>query len=277
MRKLKHLFMLGLFCMISLGASAQVLLGDANNDGTVNVNDISTIATYILDGYAEPFVFANADANGDGVINVNDISATATIILDGDSPSAYLKCPDDHHPHVIDLGLPSGTKWCCCNVGATTPEGYGGYYAWGETSEKSVYNSSSYAYYNSSTGYQNIGSDIAGSQYDVAHVRMGAPWRMPSIEQQQELIQNCTRTWTQQNGVNGILVTGKNGGQIFLPAAGLRFDDGLYYAGWGGYYWSSSLFPDNDYGAYGLSFDSDYWNWCYDYRYKGRSVRAVCP
>ena len=135
-------------------------------------------------------------------------------------------CPDNNHPHAIDLGLPSGTKWCCCNVGASTPEGYGGYYAWGETSEKSVYNWNTYAYYHDSNGdgwasydeYTNIGSDIAGTSYDVARVRMGAPWRMPSVGQMEELINNCSRQWTQLNGVNGILVTGPSGGQIFLPA-----------------------------------------------------------
>ena len=286
MKILKSLLLLGLFCLISIGASAQVLLGDANNDGTVNVNDISTIATYILDGYAELFVFANADANGDGVINVNDITATAAIILGGEDftdddvdSQAYLKCPDSNHPHVIDLGLPYGTKWCCCNVGATTPEDYGGYYAWGETSEKSDYNNSTYAYYNSSTrDYKNIGSDIAGTQYDVAHVRMGGSWRMPNDDQIEELYRNCTCTWTQQNDVNGILLTGKNGGQIFLPAAGYRWSADLYNAGSYGYYWSSTVGPLIDSYAYFLYFFSGGWYW-YDDRpyYGGQSVRAVCP
>lgn len=56
-----------------------------------------------------------------------------------DAPVAYTSCPDSHHPHLIDLGLPSGTKWACCNVGAQKPEDYGGYYAWGETAEKNSY------------------------------------------------------------------------------------------------------------------------------------------
>ena len=199
-----------------------------------------------------------------------------------------LTCPDDHHPHAIDLGLPSGTKWCCCNVGASTPEGYGGYYAWGETSEKSVYNDATYKYYNGQdtdgNGYidknfsvVNIGSDIAGTQYDVARVRMGAPWRMPSVGQMEELINNCSRQWTQLNGVNGILVTGPSGGQIFLPAAGCRWDDELYYAGGEGYYWSSSLYPDDDNGAYCLYFRSGVWFWEGSWRYIGHSVRAVRP
>ncbi len=312
--------MLGLFCLISIGASAEVYLTIKCITGTVvkqcveiggvykyhldnDKNGKIVVVTFngkdvtadVIDGnYTTPKITGDSeiyveydnqplgDTNLDGVVNVNDITATAAIILGGDSPKddkVYLKCPDDHHPHIIDLGLPSGTKWCCCNVGATTPEGYGGYYAWGETSEKSVYNGDTYAYYNSNTGsYTNIGSDIAGSQYDVTHVRMGAPWRMPSTEQQQELIDNCTRTWTQQNGVNGTLVTGKNGGQIFLPAAGYRWNDYLSYAGSDGYYWSSSLGPYYDYYAYNLYFGSGGWNWfsC-DYRSYGRSVRAVCP
>ena len=102
-------------------------------------------------------------------------------------------CPDSNHPHAIDLGLPSGTKWACCNVGATSPEEYGGYYAWGETSEKSKYYWTSYLYYDRENyGFKNIGSDIACTQYDIAHVHMGGSWRMPSYNQQKELIDKCT-------------------------------------------------------------------------------------
>lgn len=197
-------------------------------------------------------------------------------------------CPDNHHPHAIDLGLPSGTKWCCCNVGATTPESYGGYYAWGETSEKSYYDWDTYKWCNGSeyslTKYctDSIRGNVDGKTIldlsdDVAHVRMGNPWRMPNKEKMEELIDNCTlQTWTQQNGVNGILVTGKNGGQIFLPAAGCRWDDDFDYAGSYGYYWSSSLSPYYDSYAYSLHFNSGDWNWGDDSRYDGQSVRAVC-
>lgn len=194
-----------------------------------------------------------------------------------------LTCPDDNHPHAIDLGLPSGTKWCCCNVGASTPEGYGGYYAWGETTTKSVYrdwDTYAYGYYDSDGYYHyiNIGSDIAGTGYDAATVNMGTPWRMPSTAQQQELINNCSRQWTQVNGVNGILVIGRNGGQIFLPAAGYRWLDEFDDAGSNGNYWSSSLYPNYDNLAYYMGFDSYGWYWGdYGYRYSGQSVRAVCP
>lgn len=190
----------------------------------------------------------------------------------------YTNCPNDKHPHLIDLGLPSGTNWACCNVGAKSPEGYGGYYAWGETSEKSEYTWENYAYYNSST-YEcvNIGSNIAGTVYDVAHVRMGGSWRMPTLDQQKELITHCTRQWTTQNGVNGTLVTGPNGGQIFLPAAGCRWGVDHSITGGYGYYWSSSLSAWSDYFAYYLYFRSGYWDWDDFSRHFGRSVRAVCP
>lgn len=198
-------------------------------------------------------------------------------------------CPDSNHPHAIDLGLPSGTKWCCMNVGASSPEQYGGYYAWGETSEKSVYNEVTYSYFNgqdiNGDGYidkdfsiVNIGSDIAGTSYDVAHVRMGGSWRMPSWAQQKELMDNCTRTFTQQNGVYGILVTGNNGGQIFLPAAGYRWNSDLNDAGSRGIYFSSSLYPGIDRFAYHLHIHSGGWGWYGSLRRSsGHSVRAVCP
>ncbi|MCQ2129064.1 MAG: leucine-rich repeat protein [Bacteroidaceae bacterium] len=257
-----------------------VLLGDANDDGSVDVSDITSIATYILNGKATPWNEKNADVNGDGVIDVSDITGVASIILGKKS-----LCPDDHHPHAIDMGLPSGTKWCCCNVGATTPEGYGGYYAWGETSEKSVYDLQTYAYWRDQNengfvddgDWANIGTDIAGTQYDVAHVSMGGSWRMPSHVQQMELVNNCIGTWTTQDGVNGISVIGKNGGQIFLPAAGYRQNEWLGDVGVYSLYWSSSLDPRYYSIPHVLYFYSGFWGWDYFERLVGLSVRAVCP
>lgn len=219
----------------------------------------------------------DGDANDD---ENNDASDSDTDDDDStdNNVNVYIVCPDDHHPHAIDLGLPSGTKWACCNVGASTPEEYGGYYAWGETEEKSVYTENTYAYYNSSTRkYVDIGSDISGTLYDVAHVKMGSLWRMPSTKQQQELKNYCSRLWTTQNEVFGILVTGENGGTVFFPAAGARWYDGLSYVESDGYCWSSSLNPSNDGYAYFLVFNSGGWNWGYGGRSVGHSVRAVCP
>ena len=192
------------------------------------------------------------------------------------SHAEMLLCPDENHPHAIDLGLPSGTKWACCNVGASRPEEYGGYFAWGETSEKNVYYAASnYAYYDTqSHKYIDIGSDIAGTSYDVAHVCMGEPWQMPTHDQQLELINNCTKKRTKLNEVNGFLFIGINGNSVFLPLAGRRWSNSPSEAGVEGWYWSSSL--------------SKYYNYCADYlclpgvwsaydRFIGNSVRAVSP
>ena len=188
-------------------------------------------------------------------------------------------CPDANHPHMIDLGLPSGTKWACCNVGASAPEGYGNYYAWGETQPKSVYHYDTYQYYNGNLDYPdcwiNIGSDIAGTQYDAATANWGAPWRMPSLTQIQELVNNCTFTWTTMNGVNGRKFTGPNGGTIFLPAAGYRRLDEFDNLGSCSICWSSTLNESGPCCAYCSWFDSDDADWGYGYRFGGLSVRPV--
>ena len=196
-------------------------------------------------------------------------------------------CPDSNHPHMIDLGLPSGTKWACYNVGASAPEQYGNYYAWGETSPKSVYNEVTYSYYtgqdtdgngwiDKNFSVVNIGSDIAGTSYDAATANWGAPWRMPSLTQIQELLNSCTSTWTAQNGVYGRKFVGPNGGSIFLPAAGNRWGGELYNAGSYGHYWSSTLSESNPTFAYSLYFNSyfaDLFNLFS--RHLGLSVRPV--
>lgn len=183
---------------------------------------------------------------------------------------AYTTCPDNNHPHVIDLGLPSGTKWACCNVDAKKPEDYGGYYAWGETSTKTEYSSSNYRYEG-----VNIGSDIRGTQYDVAHVKWGGKWQMPTKEQIKELDDNCKYEWTTLNGVKGGKLTGPNGNSIFLPAAGWRLFDDLSRAGEYGSFWSSTQSPDDSDYAYYLGFSSDRADGGDNFRDSGRSVRPV--
>ncbi len=181
-----------------------------------------------------------------------------------------LSCPDENHPHAIDLGLSSGTKWACCNVGASKPEDYGGYYAWGETSEKDSYID------DSSTNYN--GMDLAGTSYDAATVNMGVPWRMPSLEQLCELEDNSTQQWISQNGVNGSLITGPNGGRIFLPAAGYRLGGELKRIGSKGYYWTSSRNPEYSISVYDMDFGSEDWDiGPVTNLGRGKSVRAVCP
>jgi len=175
----------------------------------------------------------------------------------------------------VDLGLPSGLKWASCNVGASSPEGYGGYYAWGETEEKSDYDVATYKWYIRYTGYVNIGSNISGTQYDVAHVKWGGSWRMPTRDEIIELVNNCTWKWTSYNGVNGQLVTGPNGNSIFLPAAGLHYGTGLNDRGSEGHYWSATLYESSGY-AYVLYFYRGFSKWNYWWiRERGLTVRPV--
>ena len=189
-------------------------------------------------------------------------------------------CSDDHHPHLIDLGLPSGTKWACCNVGTNTPEGYGGYYAWGETEEKETYSWENYIhgdghYYD----YHDLGDEIARTEYDVAYVKWGGSWVMPSISEIQELYTDCTYSWTTKNGIKGCLFTGPSGGTIFLPAAGRRSQGNLDGAGSYGRYWSSTVWlspmTHSSNRAYALNFGSGYAKRDFYDRYFGYTVRPV--
>ena len=172
----------------------------------------------------------------------------------------------------VDLGLPSGLKWATCNVGAPTPEGYGNYYAWGETTTKSTYYSSTYTYSSNPT--------TLPLNKDAAAVNMGGSWRMPTKEEWGELMDECSWFWKYgYNGkVSGYLVKSKhNGNSIFLPAAGYRGSSDLDNAGSYGYYWSSSLHSGHSGSAYNLNFDSGDVSWSGYGRYCGQSVRGVCP
>lgn len=196
---------------------------------------------------------------------------------------------------AIDLGLPSGIKWASCNVGAEKPEDYGNYYAWGEVLPKADYSWTTYKYANGTSwedpkltkycddaSYGDNGftdnKTTLEPEDDAAHVNWGSNWRMPTNAEWQELQDNCTWTWTTQNGVNGYQVASKtNSNSIFLPAAGSRYDTYLYYVGYGGCYWSSSLYENYPYYAWYRYFTSAYVNGYGNDRILGRSVRPVCP
>ena len=168
----------------------------------------------------------------------------------------------------VDLGL--SVKWATCNVGASKPEDYGNYYAWGETSTKSSYTSD-----NSKTFGKQMNDIKGNSQYDAARANWGSTWRLPTKAELEELENKCTWTWTTQNGVKGYKVTGPNGNSIFLPAAGSRYGSSPNNAGERGYYWSSAPFESNSDYAYSLCFHSgfQYVNWLN--RYSVLSVRPV--
>ncbi len=158
----------------------------------------------------------------------------------------------------VDLGL--SVKWATCNVGATTPEKDGDYFAWGETSPKSSYTSQ-----NSTTFGKDFG-DISGNpNYDAARANWGGSWRIPTKAEQDELREKCDWTWTTRNGVNGYVVKSRvNGNSIFLPATG---------NGYGGDYWSST--PCGDYDAWRIYFSSYSPGTGSIMRYNGVPVRPV--
>ena len=204
------------------------------------------------------------------------ITALAVVACSKDDDTQWNNYEKKYHNgyEYVDLGLPSGVMWATYNVGASSPEGYGDYYAWGETTTKSDYSKSSYQYHNGSD-YVNIGSNISGTRYDVARAQWGGSWRMPTKAEFQELIDRCTWTWTTYNNVNGCKVTGPNGNSIFLPAAGYREGTGLGDRGSRGHYWSGSLDERFQGCAYLLYFGSGDRHVFSIFREYGCSVRPV--
>lgn len=184
----------------------------------------------------------------------------------------------------VDLGL--SVKWATCNVGASKPEEYGDYFAWGETSPKSSYGWSTYKYgssaksltkYNSysSRGLVDNMSQLEKSD-DAAHANWGGSWRMPTKAELEELRDKCDWTWTAIGDLCGYKVTSKkNGNSIFLPAAGYHQAGPLYDVGSNGRYWSVSINVDNPYCVCSLRIRSSYADWGYGDRCLGYSVRAV--
>ena len=268
-------------------AATHTLVAQYTKDDSKNDNgDYGKIYNINLTVPAAPSTPAGkkGDVNNDGVVNVGDVTSLVDIILYGDEEEEP-DAPAVVTGEAIDLGL--SVKWASCNVGATAPEEYGGYYAWGETEEKSYYDWSTYKYCNGS--YYSMTKYCTDIYYgtvdnkttlepgdDVAHVKWGGSWRMPTLDELTELFNECTWEWTSLNGVNGYCVTGPNGNSIFLPAASCRDGSEVSHKGYHGGYWSSSLGSYESYHACYLDFLSIsgcYWG-IYG-RHQGRSVRPV--
>ena len=249
--------------------------GSGTGSFTSSITGLSQNTTYYVRAYA---------TNSVGTAYGNEVSFTTPVTQ---------PVPDGW----VDLGLPSGLLWASCNLGATTPEEYGYYYAWGETQTKSEYSWANYIYgdYNSWTGTYTMYKYNTAESYgtvdnmttleasdDVATAVLGSGARIPTKAEWQELLDNTTAEWTTVDNVingpiNGRKFTAANGSSLFLPAAGYRDGSSLYDDGSVGYYWSSSLLVSNPINAWGMYFYSHGQGVDYSigYRNYGQSVRAV--
>jgi hypothetical protein len=186
--------------------------------------------------------------------------------------------PVDTHEYV-DLGLPSGTLWATCNIGANEPTEYGGYFAWGETESKVKYNWNNYKFNPSGDGstmtkYNETDELITlEAEDDAAHVLWGGNWHIPTKDQLQELIDNCTWTWGAVNKINGYTVS-RNGNSIFLPAAGYCSDPKFELVGTLCSYWSLSLNTNTGmawrFQCYAKAYQTNA-----EWRFEGLSIRPV--
>ena len=201
------------------------------------------------------------EALEENAVLVEDVSYSYSV--------AEARTTESNGHEYVDLGLPSGLKWATCNVGASSPEQYGDYYAWGEIETKGEYSNE-----NSKARGKSIGDISGNSNYDVARAKWGGNWRMPTMEELEELNSKCTWQWTTQKGINGYKVTGPNGNSIFLPAAGCRDGSSLDGVERDGFYWSSTPDDSNYYDCL-LIFSSSYHNVDMIPCYSGLSVRPV--
>lgn len=260
MKKITTLFVFMAFMLASFTAGMQYERGDVDQNGQVDIADVTCLVDYLLCG-----------TWGDDPVNPDDT-------LDGHS--------------CVDLGLPSGTLWATCNVGADTPEGFGDHFAWGEIEPKDNYGWTTYKWCNgsentltkycSNRSYGTVDNKTElDPEDDVAYVKWGPSWRMPTREQMVELRTYCTWVWKIQNSdtnsafdTYGILLTGPNGNTMFLPAAGFHYGTWYEQLNQTGIYWSRSLSPV-PHEAYSSQFTPMILSGGYCSREVGRAVRPV--
>ena len=282
MNKFSSILCVLLLMLTSFTAGMEYLRGDVDQNSVVNIADVTELIDYLLSGDASQINLANADTDQSGSVNIADVTELIDYLLNG---QWSWNEPQDEHEWV-DLGLTSGTLWATCNVGATAPEDYGDYFAWGETEPKEDYSWSTYKWCNGS--YKTQTKYCTNSKYgtvddktelepedDAAFVNWGSTWRMPTYDQQMELVTECSWQWTVVNGVNGRLATGPNGNTLFLPAAGCRYNSSLEDAGLYGYVWSRTLHESASHCARYLTFNRLDVDGHYYTRYQGFVVRPV--
>lgn len=218
-------------------------------------------------------LFINGVSPGYAVITVVDSKTLQKVTVE-----VTVTDPAAIPAEAIDLGLPSGTKWASYNVGATKEEEYGDYYSWGETvvPRDNKYYFTTYSLCDGTvSSCHDIGDNISGTQYDVAHVKWGGEWCMPTKDDFKELVYNCEYKETTLHGVKGMQFTGPNGKYIFLPYSGYCWDTENSKAGTEGNYWSATQTTSVN-KAHEMNFSKDQMLWdCYINRFAGLTVRPV--
>ena len=280
MNKLSSILVMSLLMLASFTAHAQEYpRGDVNQDGAVNISDVTRLIDNVMRGIEQ------GDVNLDGAVNISDVTCIVSYIMKGYWPDD----PVTGEHEWVDLGLPSGTLWATCNIGASSPEEYGDYFAWGEVTPKEVYDWSTYKWcngtettmtkycINSELGIVDNKTELEPAD-DAAYVNWGPSWRMPTIDQLQELKNSCT--WervTISNGDVCILVTGTNGNTMLLPLAGSINGTTPERVGNYGYLWSktASVYANESNTSQYIYFNSPYPSLWRRYRYFGFTVRAV--
>lgn len=222
----------------SYGCTYEINNSNPNVVEAIKGGDHSINGSIGFDGYhGSEYSYLNITAIslGTAIVKVTDSTtgeeATLTVVVTEDSTS---EIPAE----AVDLGLPSGTRWASYNVGATKQEEFGGYFAWGETEEKGEYTNDTYIYRG-----VDIGRNISGTNYDAAHTKWGGDWCMPTQEEFEELMNNCSHSWTKINDVNGMLFTASNGNSIFLPATGRKSDSEVWDVQTNGFYRAATCHP----------------------------------
>ena len=295
----------------------QVFIEEVRTDELTFINNTNE-AVNLTVATDEPISFQQDEdeAFSMSIVVPGNSIATVTVIFLADTPDDYngnvtIKSPaldggqsvipvhaqvisDDITEHeYVDLGLPSGTLWATCNIGASAPEECGDYFAWGETTPKVYYGWSTYKWFAtgaSQTGFTKYCCDSSAGYFDFADektelnpaddaatMNWGPNWQMPSDDQLNELDESCSWQWTQRNGVNGYLVTGPNGKTMFLPLTGFYVGSSRVRAGFDGEYWSRTLFTEyySSSRACYLTFYDEDWYWFATARFYGLPVRPV--
>ena len=193
------------------------------------------------------------------------------------------KAKSSDEVEAVDLGL--SVKWANMNVGAKKESGFGTYFAWGETQPKEYYSWKTYAWSRGDSQFLTKYSTTDKRTQlaladDAARTNLGGEWRMPTVDEYEELIANCTWQWITKDGVNGYKITSKKtGNSIFLPITGCRFYADIQLRGVSGIYWTSSLYTANPNKAWCLEFNvsdiSVYYGNLSSNRFSGRCIRAV--